>query len=157
MYKITRSEFKKTKITVESFLREVRIIRHLQAPTKKRNKKNLELGKPLEEFKIKLRPSIVETQKENTKNMLLLKEKNLEYWQEKIESLPDKLKQRTACVVWWDFYADSGIKKRPEYFNQYLHSEKLIRCTDFALFCALVWCGFTKHNAYVRIYGNKKC
>jgi hypothetical protein len=77
-------------------------------------------------------------------------------WVWKIGFLPKEERAHTACVIWWDMFADRLVSDRFEAFDQWLVGFKQNQCiSSEALRKNLIACGYPELVANRRVAGDE--
>lgn len=119
---------------------------------KKRIKRGWKTIKPTLELPHKLAKWASDILLKERMNKATLKLKTPETWLEEIEQLPSPVKERCACLIWWDYFGDKLKADRWPHLDKFL-SVPFVLADEGEIAQGLHKCGYTPYAAKMRIMG----
>ena len=78
-----------------------------------------------------------------------LRDRSPEEWQAKIKKLKGGVRNRVACLVWWDYFGATQVSERSDHLDEWMHT-KHEPVDDDDVIEALVDVGYTHDQAVHR-------
>lgn len=115
-------------------------------------------AKPLLKLPYTLSPKYRNAMKRETDNLKSLQEVHPTTWLERLETIPEEIRNRIACYLFWDFVAEH--KSNNGIFNRHIQEDLKDKSykwiTDEEIIIALVSLGYTPFAATRRVTKNKR-